>query len=133
VTVVDASVIAELLLGLPLAPAVERHVFEAEAGAAAPDLLNAEILHVLRRYEQRGVIDAQRSHAAIADLADLPVTRYPTMALLERAWALRQNLTAYDAMYAALAEALDAPLVTADGRLAAAARALTRIRVVLLA
>lgn len=132
-TVVDASAIAELLLRLPLAPAAERHVFEAEDGAAAPDLLNAEILHVLRRYERRGVIDEQRSREAVADLSDLPIARYPTMSLLERAWALRRNLTAYDAMYAALAEALGTPLVTTDGRLAAAARAHARITVVLLA
>lgn len=131
-TVVDASAITELLLGLPLASAAEPHVFDADEGAAAPDLLNAEILHVLRRYERRGVIDAQRSREAIADLSDLPITRYPTMTLLERAWTLRQNLTAYDAMYAALAEALGAPLVTADGRLAAAARSHARIAVVLL-
>lgn len=131
-TVVDASAVAELLLGLPLGSAAEQHVFEAE-GAAAPDLLNAEILHVLRRYERRGVIDTQRSREAIVDLFDLPITRYPTMALLERAWTLRRNLTAYDAMYAALAEAIGAPLVTADARLAAAARAHTRIAVVLLA
>lgn len=132
-TVVDASAVAELLLGLPLGSAAEQHVFEAEEGAAAPDLLNAEILHVLRRYERRGVIDTQRSREAIVDLFDLPITRYPTMALLERAWTLRRNLTAYDALYAALAEAIGAPLVTADARLAAAARAHTRIAIVLLA
>ena len=131
-SVVDASAIAELLLGMPLAPAAEPHVFETEEGVAAPDLLNAEILHVLRRYERRGIIDAQRSREAVADLSDLPITRYPTMALLERAWALRQNLTAYDAMYVALSEALGAHLVTTDGRLAAAARAHARIAVVLL-
>lgn len=117
---------------MPLAQDAEEQVFDAEDGSAAPDLLNAEILHVLRRYERRGVIDAQRSRQAIADLSDLPITRYPTMALLERAWTLRQNMTAYDAMYAALAQALGAPLVTTDARLAAAARAHARIAVVLL-
>jgi predicted nucleic acid-binding protein len=130
-TVVDASAVAELLLGMPLARAAERHVFDAQ-GAAAPDLLNAEILHVLRRYERRGVIDAERSSQAVADLTDLPIARYPTLALLERAWTLRSNLTSYDAMYAALAQALAASLVTTDGRLAKAARVHARIAVVLL-
>lgn len=128
----DASAVAELLLGRPLARAVEAHVFDGESGAHAPDLLNAEILHVLRRHERRGVIDAERSRAAISDLLDLPITRYPTTALLERAWVLRANLTAYDAMYVALAEALDAPLVTMDARLAAAARTHAHIEVALL-
>lgn len=107
-------------------------MFDAQRGAHAPDLLNVEILHVLRRYEHRGVIDHERSRAAIADLLDLPITRYPTTALVERAWALRRNLTAYDAMYVALAEALDAPLVTVDARLAAAARTHTGITVTLI-
>lgn len=128
----DASAVAELLLGRPLARAVEAYVFDSESGAQAPDLLNVEILHVLRRHERRGVIDPERSRAAISDLSDLPITRYPTIALVERAWALRANLTAYDAMYVALAEALDAPLVTADARLASAARAHTHIEVALL-
>ncbi|CAN5242928.1 hypothetical protein BH18CHL2_BH18CHL2_00560 [soil metagenome] len=131
-TVVDASAVAELLLKLPLGSAAERHVFDG-AGAAAPDLLNAEILHVLRRYELRGIIDAGRSREALADLLDLPITRYPTAALLERAWALRWNLTAYDAIYAALAEALGAPLITTDAKLASAARTHARIAVVVLA
>jgi predicted nucleic acid-binding protein len=131
-TVVDASAVAELLLGLPLRDAAERHLFDG-AGAAAPDLLNAEILHVLRRYELRGIIDAGRSREALADLLDLPITRYPTATLLERAWALRWNLTAYDAIYAALAEALGARLITADAKLASAARTHARIVVVVLA
>lgn len=102
-------------------------------GAHAPDLLNAEVLHVLRRYGRQGVITAQRSREMVRDLADLPIARYPTMALIDRAWSLRANLTAYDAMYVALAEALDAPLVTADARLAAAARTHAGIEVALLA
>lgn len=131
-TVVDASAVAELLLGMPLARDAEAQVFDVETGAAAPDLLNAEVLHVLRRYERRGIIDARRSREAIADLTDLPIARYPTLAMLERAWMLRQNLTAYDAMYVALAQALGAPLVTTDSGLATAARAHAGIAVVLL-
>jgi len=132
VSVIDASVIAELLLDLPLARAAERHVFGAPDGAAAPDLLNAEVLSVLRRYERRDLIDARRSREALEDLLDLPIARYPATAVLERAWTLRLNLTAYDAMYAALADALGVAVVTADGRLAAAARRHAHIPVVLL-
>jgi predicted nucleic acid-binding protein len=63
---------------------------------------------------------------------DLPILRYPTLILMERAWALRPNLSAYDAMYAALAEALGVAVITADSRLAIAARKHAHIRVVLL-
>ncbi len=132
-SVIDASAVAEMLLGLPHADAAERQVFDADGGSAAPDLLNAEILHVLRRYERDGAIDARRSHEAIVILSDLPIARYPTLMLLERAWALRENMTGYDAMYVALAQALAVPLITTDGRLAKAARQHGDIPVVLLA
>jgi predicted nucleic acid-binding protein len=75
---------------------------------------------VVRRYAAAGEIDAERGRAALADLADLPLRRYPHGVLLPRAWELRHGLTAYDAVYVALAEALDAPLLTRDTRLAAA-------------
>jgi predicted nucleic acid-binding protein len=120
------------VLGLPLARSAERFVFDPTDGAAAPDLLNAEVLHVLRRRERRGLLDSSRSRQALEALLDLPITRYPTLALLDRAWGLRANLTGHDAMYAALAEALGTGLVTVDGRLASAARDHGRISVVLL-
>jgi predicted nucleic acid-binding protein len=76
---------------------------------------------VIRRYAANGEIDGDRGLSALTDLADLPLRRYPHGFLLPRIWALRNNLTAYDAAYVALAEALDAPLLTRDRRLAAAA------------
>ena len=106
-------------------------MFDRPTRPGAPDLMNAEVLHVIRRFERRGALDAARSAAAMDDLADLPIARYPTIALLERAWALRQTFTAYDAMYVALAEALNTALVTADTHLARASRA-AGISVVLL-
>jgi len=121
-----------LLLRLPLADLAERHVFDPRQPASAPDLLNVEVLHALRRFERRRELDEARSSAAIDDLSDLPIVRYPTSALLDRAWRLRRNVTAYDAMYVALAEALDTMLVTSDGHLAAAARDHAHISVVLL-
>ena len=76
---------------------------------------------MIRRYAAKGDINGDRGRAALADLADLPMRRYPRDFLLPRIWDLRNNLTAYDAAYVALAEALDAPLLTRDRRLAAAA------------
>lgn len=99
---------------------------------AAPDLINAEVLHALARFERGGVIDARTSAGAVETLAQLPIARYPTVTLLERAWSLRHNFTAYDAMYVALAEAVGTRLVTTDDRLAKAARTHTAIEVVLL-
>lgn len=122
-----------LLLRLPLADAAEEYVFAPRERPAAPDLLNAEVLHALRRFERRGELDAERSAAAIQDLAVLPIARYPTIALLERAWFLRNNFTAYDALYVALAEALDTSLVTSDEHLASAVRAHASVSIVLIA
>lgn len=86
----------------------------------APHLLDVEVAQVLRRYALSGEIDGSRGRAALDDLAGLPLTRYPHEPLMSRVWALRGNLTAYDAVYVALAEALDAPLLTRDQRLAGA-------------
>jgi predicted nucleic acid-binding protein len=129
VIVVDASAAVELVLRLPLAGAAEAEVFGADRGAHAPDLIDVESLHALRRYERRGEIAADRAREAVDDLLALPIARYPVFSLVERAWELRGRLTPYDAVYVALAEALDAPVVTVDARLAAAA---SGIRCVLL-
>ena len=77
-------------------------------------------------------MDAQRSAAAIEDLLVLPITRYPTIALLERAWVLRHTFTSYDALYVALAEALETSLVTSDEHLASAVGAHASVAVVLI-
>ena len=86
--------------------------------AAAPDLVNAEVLHAFRRLVQIGALDGNRAGAAVGLLATMAVRRVGTTGLMSRVWALRDNLTAYDATYVALAEALACPLVTADRRLA---------------
>lgn len=117
--VVDASVVLEVLLRTPGASRAEQRILGDEL-AAAPHLLDVEVAQVLRRYEARGEMDATRGRDAILDLADLPLTRYPHDLLLPRIWDLRANLTAYDAAYVALAEALGATLVTRDERLAGA-------------
>ena len=84
----------------------------------APHLLDLEVAQVLRRYARSGVLTARRGEQALEDLVDLPVARYPHEFLLARIWELRDRVTAYDAAYLALAEALAAPLVTRDAALA---------------
>lgn len=124
--VVDASALLEVLLQTPAAARVSSRVFAAGETLHAPHLLDLEIAQVLRRYARSGIISARRGNEALQDLADLPLNRYPHVVLLPRIWQFRHNVTAYDAAYLALAEALDAPLVTRDKALASAG---ARVRV----
>jgi predicted nucleic acid-binding protein len=121
VIVVDASAVLELLLRTSAAKAVEDRMFAPGQTLHAPHLLDVEVAQVVRRYAANGEIDSERGRMALTDLADFPMRRYPHDFLLPRIWALRNNLTAYDAAYVALAEALDAPLLTRDRRLTTAA------------
>jgi predicted nucleic acid-binding protein len=116
--VVDASAILEVLLQTPMARRIEARLFASGEILHAPYLLDVEVMHALRRYASEGVIDDRRGRQAIADLTAWPMTRHRHDILLLRIWVLRHNLTAYDAAYVALAEILDVPLVTCDGRLA---------------
>lgn len=118
--VVDASALIEVLLRTAAAPAIEQRLFAGGQTLHAPHLLDAEVAQVLRRYAARGELDSARGAEALSDLYDFPLRRYPHDFLLPRVWELRHNLTAYDAIYIALAEALDAPLLTRDEHLAAA-------------
>ncbi len=85
---------------------------------AAPELIDLEVLSVLRRQLSVGALDARRARLALDDLFDMPMQRASHRPLLGRCWELRENLTPYDAAYVALAEALGAPLLTADTHLA---------------
>lgn len=127
---IDASALLEALLRTPAAEAVERWLFDSQRTLHAPHLLDVEVAQVIRRYAANGEIDRERGRAALADLADFPVHRYPHDFLLPRVWDLRNNLTAYDAVYVALAELLEAPLLTRDQRLAAAASQYAQIELV---
>jgi predicted nucleic acid-binding protein len=128
--VVDASAVLETLLRTPNAETVEKRLFDPSQTLHAPHLLDVEVAQVLRRYAGNGEIDDERGRAALADLAAFPLRRYPHDFLLPRVWDLRKNLTAYDAVYVALAEALDAPLLTCDRRLATAPGHQARIELV---
>jgi predicted nucleic acid-binding protein len=130
VIVVDASALLEALLRTPAAAMVERRLFDERETLHAPHLLDVEVVQVIRRYAAAGEVDHERGRAALADLEAFPLRRYPHSFLLPRVWELRNNLTAYDAVYVALAEALDAPLLTRDRRLAAARGHYARIELV---
>ena len=116
--VVDASAILELLLNTREASRVAERLFVAGETLHAPHLLDLEVAQVLRRYAAAGALTDERGDQALEDLGDLPLERYPHNLFLDRIWELRHNLTAYDAAYVALAEALAAPLVTRDAALA---------------
>jgi predicted nucleic acid-binding protein len=119
VLVVDTSAaLAALVAGEPPAGLVER--LAGDGDLHAPHLIDIEILHALRRMTITGELSAERAADARTDFADLALTRYPHHPLGDRIWELRHNLSAYDATFVALAEVLDATLITCDARLAAA-------------
>lgn len=116
--VVDASVLVTALGDD--GPDGERHRERLRGERlAAPHLLDVEVVSAWRRLAAAGHLDERRAAFARADLRSLPIQRVPHAPLLERCWELRANLTSYDAAYVALAELIDAPLVTADAKLAA--------------
>jgi len=116
--VVDTSAIVTLLLEEPPVPALATRL--SGVRLHAPHLIDVEFLHALRRLVATSRIPDARAAVISADFAQLAIVRYPHGLLLDRMWELRDNLTAYDAAFVALAEAIDAPLVTTDAKLAAA-------------
>jgi predicted nucleic acid-binding protein len=129
VTVLDTSGAIDFLLGDGAAREVEAMLWE-ETMVAAPDIMVFEVLAILRRDTLSGAIESRRARAAIVDLRDLGVELFPSLGLCERAWELRDDLTAADALFVSLAEQLGEPLATKDRGLAAAARRLTGIETI---
>lgn len=127
--VVDASALLEFLLQSPLGLRVEARLFQEEDELHSPHLVDVEVTQALRRLVRAGEISMVRAADAITDLADLDLHRHAHLDLVERAWRLRNNMTAYDAIYVALGEALDAPVVTCDQPLAKAPGHRARIEV----
>lgn len=128
--VADASALLEFLLQTSLGARVEARLFREDDDLHAPHLVDVEITQGLRRLVRSGEVSSGRAEDAIVDLADLELHRHPHLDLLGRAWKLRDNMSAYDAMYVALAEALEAPMVTCDGPLAKAPGHRARIEVI---
>jgi predicted nucleic acid-binding protein len=118
VLVIDTSAALAALIGRPPSASLVGRL-AADGDLHAPHLIDVEALHALRRLVRRGALTGERAAAARDDLRDLTIVRYPHVALLDRMWELRDNLTAYDAAFVTLSEVLDVPLVTTDARLAA--------------
>jgi len=118
VIVLDASAAVDWLLQTSVGQQIEKRIYARSESLHAPHMLDVEVAQVLRRLVRETVISAQRAEAAIDDLADLRVTRYPHFVFLSRIWQLRHNLSSYDAAYVALSENLGATLLTRDARLA---------------
>lgn len=134
--VVDASALTELVLARPAGEVVGEHLAGHGFPLHAPHLVDVEVLSALRRLVSSGEATADRAGDAIADLLDLPIERYPHDILVPRVWQLRENFSAYDASYIALAEAVadePVPLLTADARLARAIADLLDVPVLLAA
>lgn len=128
--VVDASAVLELLLGTERAERVAARLLAPDERLDAPHLLDIEVGQALRRLAQLNAITALRAEEALADFASLVIERHAHRELLPRIWQLRDSLTAYDAAYVVLAEALDAPVLTCDAKLGRAHGHRARIEVV---
>ena len=128
--VVDASALLEFLLQTPLGTRVEARLFRDHDELHSPHLADVEVTQGLRRLVRTGEVSPDRAADVMADLADFDLHRHPHLDLLTRAWKLRDNISAYDAMYVALAEAIEATMVTCDSPLAKAPGHHARIEVI---
>jgi predicted nucleic acid-binding protein len=128
--VMDASAAVELLLASHRGRHIGRRLGAPRLSLHAPHLIDLEVAQTIRRYVAIGVVGEERGRTALENLALLGIERYGHEDLLRRVWALRLNLSAHDAAYVALAEALDAPLLTCDRRLSAAPGHTARIELV---
>jgi predicted nucleic acid-binding protein len=130
VIVLDASALLEFLLQTSRGSRVEARLVREADEWHAPHLVDVEVVQGLRRLVRAGELPPGRAIEAMTDLGDLDLHRHAHTDLLSRVWALRRNVTAYDAVYVALAEALDASLVTCDAPLARAPGHAARIDVI---
>ena len=119
--VIDASAEVAVLLNIgPDVEGIRNRIARPDETLHVPHLFEIEVLHALRGLSLRGTISPKRASLALSRLDDTRFERYPHKPLVGRIWELRENFTAYDAAYVVLAEALDAPLVTTDAKLAQA-------------
>jgi predicted nucleic acid-binding protein len=118
--VLDASALVELLLGTESGRSIASRIADPEVALHVPHVADLEVAETLRRFVRDGDLDAEASSSALENLQALDVQRHAHEPLLGRIWALRENLTAYDAAYVTLAEVLDATLLTCDAKLSRA-------------
>lgn len=128
--VIDASALVEILLGTPEGQLLAFRLFVPGQVMNAPFLVDVEVINALRRMLFAGDIEEARALNALDRLESYSIVRHEHVGLLPRIWELRHNFSAYDAAYVALAETLDAPLITHDSRLAAAARHYPKIELI---
>lgn len=125
--VIDASVAVAYLSMGPDRAVARRRLLDEPGDLVAPHLIDAEVGHALRRGAASGAISPEIADAAIATLVVLPISRFPHVGLMRRAWELRNSVSFHDGLYVALAELLDLPLLTLDLRLARAPGVRARI------
>ncbi len=118
--VLDASAAVDYVLGVGAFERIAARLGAATETVHAPHVLDLEVAQAVRRLALQGKLRGARAEAALEDYASLRVRRYPHGRLLPRIWELRSNMTVFDAAYVALAEALDAAVITADAALARA-------------
>lgn len=128
--VLDASALVELILSTPLGQRVAARIADPAEGLHTPHLADLEVVLALRRYVREGTIDADAAAIALDDFRALDLQRHAHEPLLGRVWEMRENLTAYDAVYVALAEVLDGLLLTCDGPLSRAPGMASRVLLV---
>lgn len=130
--VVDASALAEFLLGSKRGQAAGAQLRRDEGAIHIPHLAVVEVASVMRALALRGTLAPERAAGALEDLVEFPARRWPAEPFLPRIHALRENFTAFEATYVALAESLDADLLTGDVRLGRAVAAVSTCRVITL-
>lgn len=128
--VLDASAAIELILGTVIGGEVKHHLGDEDQTLHAPSLIDIEVAQTLRQFVFHGVMSPRRARDALDDLVDLDLERHHHDMLLPHIWRLRNNLTAYDAAYVALAEILPATLLTCDRAFAASPAVTARIHLI---
>ena len=127
--IIDASLAIDIALATPEGRVLQKRVRAEERPLGAPELIDLEVLQVFRRQVRRGEMKTAQAEAALGIFNALPVERFGHRILSDRIWALRDNLTAYDAAYFALAELLDAQLWTRDAKFRDAPGHLARVQI----
>jgi predicted nucleic acid-binding protein len=130
VIVLDASAAVEWLLQTSSGVQIARRVLSSGESLHTPHLLDVEVAQVLRRAVNTSALSRDRAREAVEDLSQLRLQRYPHFPFLRRVWELHGNLTAYDAVYVALAEALGATLLTCDRKIGSAPGHHARVQVI---